>query len=295
MDSLIRQIHKDKMNSICFDCGAENPKFVSVNNGIFLCNKCASIHMSFPQGVSDIENNDLYSLSEKELKFLAEGGNTSLNDFILDEFPKLENYSQKLLYKTRAMDYYRKRLYYYVYGGIEPKRPSSIVGCQLIPDNQYTMNNYERNIPKKFEPKTKTYKPQEHVKPTLYKDEFDDFFNDPFMNPDKFGNEKDMFKKFFGKDFFGMEHDDFFDFDGKKNLNKTTYDPNPKTQYQYQYQERPKIIILIIVILIILMKNNQWIIIQKELVLTLLIIMFLDLRDLQHRLLPLFLQEKINI
>ena len=238
MESLIAQIHKDKMNSICFDCGVENPKFVSVNNGIFLCNKCATIHMSFPQGVSDIENNDLYALSENELKFLAEGGNTSLNDFILDEFPKLENYSQKLLYKTRAMDYYRKRLYYYVYGGIEPRRPSSIVGCQLIPDNHYTKNNYERNIPKKFEPKTKTYKPEEHVKSTKYKDEFDEFFNDPFMNPDKFGNEKDMFKKFFGKDFFGMDHDDFFDFDGKKNLNKSTYNPNPKTQYQYQ--ERPK-------------------------------------------------------
>ena len=238
MESLIAQIHKDKMNSICFDCGVENPKFVSVNNGIFLCNKCATVHMSFPQGVSDIENNDLYSLSENELKLLAEGGNTSLNNFILDEFPKLENYSQKLLYKTRAMDYYRKRLYYYVYGGIEPRRPSSIVGCQLIPDNNYTKNNYERNIPKKFEPKTKTYKPEEHVKSTKYKDEFDEFFNDPFMNPDKFGNEKDMFKKFFGKDFFGMDHDDFFDFDGKKNLNKTTYNPNPKTQYQYQ--ERPK-------------------------------------------------------
>jgi len=240
MESLIAQIHKDKMNSICFDCGAQNPDFVSINNGIFLCNKCATVHMSFPQGVSNIENNDLYSLSEHELKFLAEGGNTSLNDFILDEFPKLENYSQKLLYKTRAMDYYRKRLYYYIYGGIEPKRPSSIVGCQLIPDNHYTKNNYERNIPKKFEPKTKTYKPEEHAKPTKYKDEFDEFFNDPFMNPDKFGNEKDMFKKFFGKDFFGMDHDDFFDFDGKKNLNKTTYDPNPKTQHQYQYQERPK-------------------------------------------------------
>ena len=240
MESLIAQIHKDKMNSICFDCGVENPKFVSINNGIFLCNKCATVHMSFPQGVSNIENNDLYSLSENELKFLAEGGNTSLNDFILDEFPKLENYSQKLLYKTRAMDYYRKRLYYYIFGGIEPKRPSSIVGCQLIPDNHYTKDNYERNNPKRFEPKTKTYRPEEHVKSTKYKDEFDDFFNDPFMNPDKFGDEheKEMFKKFFGKDFFGMENDDFFNFDGKKNLNKTTYEPMPKTQYHYQ--ERPK-------------------------------------------------------
>ena len=138
MESLISQIRKDKMNTICFDCGAENPIFVSINNGIFLCNQCASVHMSFPKGVSIIENNDLYSLSENELKFLAEGGNTSLNDFILDEFPKLENYSQKLLYKTRAMDYYRKRLHYYVNGGIEPRRPSQIVGCQLIPENFYS-------------------------------------------------------------------------------------------------------------------------------------------------------------
>ena len=61
MESLIAKIHKDKMNSICFDCGVENPKFVSINNGIFLCNKCATVHMSFPQGVSNIENNDLYS------------------------------------------------------------------------------------------------------------------------------------------------------------------------------------------------------------------------------------------
>ena len=141
-ESLINQIYTDKVNSICFDCGAENPVFISVNNGIFLCNQCASVHMSFPQGISIIENNDLYELSEDELKYLAFGGNTRLNDFILDEFPKLENYSQKLLYKTRGMDYYRKRLNFFVNGGAEPRKPSQIVGCQLIPENYYNQNNY---------------------------------------------------------------------------------------------------------------------------------------------------------
>ena len=163
-ESLINQIYTDKMNSICFDCGAENPVFISVNNGIFLCNQCASVHMSFPQGISIIENNDLYELSEDELKYLAFGGNTRLNDFILDEFPKLENYSQKLLYKTRGMDYYRKRLEYYVYGGTEPRKPSQIVGCQLIPENFYSQNKYVKKTPKNFEPKTRTYKPEEHLK-----------------------------------------------------------------------------------------------------------------------------------
>ena len=242
-ESLINQIYTDKMNSICFDCGAENPVFISVNNGIFLCNQCASVHMSFPQGISIIENNDLYELSEDELKYLAFGGNTRLNDFILDEFPKLENYSQKLLYKTRGMDYYRKRLEYYVYGGTEPRKPSQIVGCQLIPENFYSQNKYVKKTPKKFEPKTRTYKPEEHLKSRKFNinkrndddyDEEEDFFRDPFMNESKFGmNEGNMFKKFFGNDFFGMD-DDLFGFGGDK-LNQTQRYEKPPV-----YQEKPK-------------------------------------------------------
>jgi ADP-ribosylation factor GTPase-activating protein 2/3 len=243
IDALINQIYSDKMNSICFDCGNENPVFVSINNGIFLCDQCATVHMSFPQGISIIENNDLYALSENDLKFLALGGNTRLNDFILDEFPKLENYAQKLLYKTRGLDYYRKRLYYYVNGGVEPRRPSQIVGCQLIPDNYYSHNNYIKKNEKKIEPKTRTYKPEEHLKSRKFNinqrnnendnDEEEDFFRDPFMNESKFGmNEGNMFKKFFGNDLFG--DDDFFGFGGDK-LNQTQRFDQPPF-----FQEKPK-------------------------------------------------------
>ena len=242
MEFLISQIRRDQMNNICFDCGVENPTFVSVNNGIFLCNQCASIHMSFPQGVSIIENNDLYSLSENELQFLAKGGNTNLNDFILDEFPKLENYSQKLLYKTRGMDYYRQRLYYYVYGGVEPRRPSQIVACQLMPENYYKLNDH-MNSHKRFEPKTRTYRPENHIKSRKFNinkgnDENDyeeEFFRDPFMNESRFGNEGNMFKKFFGGDLFDMDDDDFFNFGGNRNMNQTQYKPS----YNYQYQTNP--------------------------------------------------------
>ena len=246
INSLINQIYNDKMNNICFDCGDENPVFISINNGIFLCNQCASVHMSFPQGISIIENNDLNELSENELKFLALGGNTRLNDFILDEFPKLENYSQKLLYKTRGMDYYRKRLYFHVNGGIEPKRPSQIVGCQLIPDNYYSQNNYIRKIPKKYEPKTRTYKPEEHIKSRKFNinqrnndneyDNEENYLRDPYMNESKFGiNEGNMFKKFFGNDLFGFD-DDFFGF-GDDRLNQTQNFSRPPQSY---YQENPR-------------------------------------------------------
>ena len=244
LDALINQIYSDKMNSICFDCGNENPVFVSINNGIFLCDQCATVHMSFPPGISIIENNDLYALSENVLKFLALGGNTRLNDFILDEFPKLENYGQKLLYKTHGLDYYRKRLYYYVNGGVEPRRPSQIVGCQLIPDNYYSKNNYTKKTHKKIEPKTRTYKPEEHIKSRKFNinqrnnendndDEEEDYFRDPFMNESKFGmNEGNIFKKFFGNDLFG--DDDFFGFGGDK-LNQTQRFNQPPF-----YEEKPK-------------------------------------------------------
>ena len=244
LDSLISRIQEDKMNSICFDCGAEHPVFVSINNGIFLCDQCATVHMSFPQGISIIENNDLYALPESGLKHLALGGNTRLNDFILDEYPKLENYSQKLLYKTRAMDYYRKRLNYLVNGGPEPRRPSQVVACQLIPDN-YNQNSYIRKIKPKYEPKTRTYRPEEQIKSRKFNinprnNEFDDeeeLFRDPFMNESKFGmnNEGNMFKKFFGDDFFGLD-DDFFGF-GKNKLNQTHNFDRP----QYN-TEKPNVI-----------------------------------------------------
>ena len=230
------------MNSICFDCGVENPVFVSINNGIFLCNECATVHMSFPQGVSIIENNDLYALSENELKFLSFGGNTKLNDFILDEFPKLENYTQKLLYKTRGLDYYRKRLNFKVNGGIEPKKPSQIVACQLIPDNYYNQNNFSKTTYSKFEPKTKTYRPEEHIKSRKLNinkrnDENDldeeNIFRDPFFNDNKFGmDEGNMFKKFFGND-FGFD-EDLFGFGGKKVNQAQQYNKQPV------YQEKPK-------------------------------------------------------
>ena len=244
IEALLSQINNDKMNSICFDCGAENPLFISINNGIFLCNQCATVHTSFPPGISTIECNDLSSLSEKELKFLAYGGNTRLNDFILDEYPKLENYSQKLLYKTRGMDYYRKRLNYYVNGGEEPKRPSQIVGCQLIPQNFYNQNNYVKKIPKRYEPKNRTYKPEGQRKFNISQrnnedeeNEGNDYFRDPYRG-DRFGMNpgNDMFKRFFGNDLFSFDDDDFFGLGGNK-LNQTQrFEPPP----QY-YQEKPKV------------------------------------------------------
>ena len=247
-NSLILTIYNDKMNTFCFDCGSQNISFVSVNNGIFLCNECATVHMSFPQEISIIENSDLYSLTELALKYLAYGGNTRLNDFILEEFPKLENYSQKLLYKTRAMDYYRKRLHYFVNGGPEPRRPSQIVGCQLIPQNQYN-KTYVKIPSKKHEPRNKTYKPEETKSRRFHinkrndedNDDEDEFMKEPFREERRFGPSTNMFKSFFGNDFFGDDDDDFFGFNNKMNQTQR-FDDYPSYNYPPQQKSQSKII-----------------------------------------------------
>ena len=50
---LINHILNQKMNLICFDCRKKSPKYISINNAIFLCQNCAKIHKKiFPEKIS---------------------------------------------------------------------------------------------------------------------------------------------------------------------------------------------------------------------------------------------------
>ena len=118
------------------------------------------------------------------------------------------------------MEYYRQRLNYFVNGGVEPRRPSQIVGCQLIPQSNYNNKTYIKIPSKKYEPKTRTYKPEETEtrKFNINKRNENDYENkDEFMrNPFREDPGSNMFKNFFGNDFFN-DDDDFFGFDNKLN------------------------------------------------------------------------------
>ena len=59
---LIKSIINDQMNNECFDCGSPNPKYISINNAIFLCGNCSKLHKTFPLEISRIINNNLYTI-----------------------------------------------------------------------------------------------------------------------------------------------------------------------------------------------------------------------------------------
>ena len=123
-------------NNECFECSNSNPEFISLNNGIFICKNCIKNHSNLPTSISNILKNDLNNLTLKNIQYLCFGGNEKLKLFIQNEFPKLKKIAFNNLYKTYAMDYYRKYLEYLIEGGIKPNKPNKNKAYDLIKINK---------------------------------------------------------------------------------------------------------------------------------------------------------------
>ena len=142
---LIKEISNEKMNNECFDCRKNEPKYISINNAIFLCEDCSQIHKAFPDNISFIIDNNLNLLSNNYLNYLYYGGNFSLDHFINYVYPGLQNYSPEILYKTQAMIYYREKLKCKIESKPEPPSPNDIMAYKLVSEKGL-INIREENI-----------------------------------------------------------------------------------------------------------------------------------------------------
>lgn len=105
----ISDILKEEGNSECVDCGAPEIKWASLNNGVFLCDKCAEIHRTFGMSVSQILSLQLPTWSETHLLFLQKGGNKNYKKN-LAEYNIEPSASIDVKYKSKAASYYRRYL-----------------------------------------------------------------------------------------------------------------------------------------------------------------------------------------
>ena len=151
----IPEILKKGENSKCVDCGAENPKWASMNNGVFLCLKCAGIHRSFGMSVSLIRSLQIDSWTEKQLLYLTKGGNINFKNN-LSEFNIAETAALDIKYKSKAADYYRKYLKNEVekesdpnYAPIQVNKPEAEEAMDIIEIKEENDENEEKPEVKK--------------------------------------------------------------------------------------------------------------------------------------------------
>ena len=152
-DKKIIEIMKEENNNICFDCQNLNPKYISLYNGIFICQKCMNnIHKKYDSNISFILENKLNNLSIRELQYLYYGGNQKLKDFINYDYPNLKSIDKNKLYLTKGMEYYRLYLKYLIDSGEKPLKPSYEESVKLINDinksknNEHLFNKNKRNL-----------------------------------------------------------------------------------------------------------------------------------------------------
>ena len=95
---------KDYENKVCVECKNPMPSFVSINNAIFLCNKCAERHMKLGYNISYVR----HVISEWDpylLSFMEFGGNSRFirlsKKYGLDDMPIEQKFT------TRIVEYYR--------------------------------------------------------------------------------------------------------------------------------------------------------------------------------------------
>jgi len=98
--------------------------------------------MSFHSLHHHIIRNDLNNLTLESIQYLCFGGNRKLIQFINFDFPGLKQLPPEILYKTLAVDYYRKNLKFLVNGGRCPLPPSPRLAYNSIEGGNEAMKNY---------------------------------------------------------------------------------------------------------------------------------------------------------
>ena len=128
----------DADNRKCFDCGANPANWICVNNGIFLCGKCAGEHRGYGAIISNLKFIMLDKLNEFQLEIMKRGGNKKLDE-LLKEYKMDKNKMDKLLlYSSKLLEYHRDYLYNELAGKDDPKPPTKF-------DSTKVMSNFKDN------------------------------------------------------------------------------------------------------------------------------------------------------
>lgn len=138
-------------NNNCVDCQNKKVLWCSVNNGVFLCVKCARNHKKNLKRYSIIKSLEADLFNDFEINLLKKGGNMRFNNLMTEYNIPLIDDMKEYKYQTLIADYYRKLLENEVKGiKIEFKKPSLQDGIlkinpEISNNNNVIYNNNQNN------------------------------------------------------------------------------------------------------------------------------------------------------
>ena len=141
----------DNKNQTCNDCGEPDVKFVSINNGITLCELCAQIHKNFGYQISYIRSIE-DDFDDYLMNFFIYGGNKKFRRSLRHMGVNLDA-KKAHLYKTFGADYYRRNLKSIVKGNSQLEKdfsnPNEVMNIEsnAFPEfANYIVNKYNNNL-----------------------------------------------------------------------------------------------------------------------------------------------------
>ena len=140
----------DAKNQKCNDCGEPDVKYVSVNNGITLCELCAQIHKNFGYHISYIRSIE-DDFDDYLMNYFIYGGNKKFRKTLRHMGVNLDE-KKAHLYKTFGADYYRRNLKSIVKGNSQLEKdfnnPNEVMQIEsnAFPEfENYVVNTYNKN------------------------------------------------------------------------------------------------------------------------------------------------------
>ena len=140
----------DPKNKRCNDCGEKHISYVSVNNGITICNLCAQIHRQLGTKLSELKKID-EEFDDYTMNFFIYGGNKKFRRALRHMGVNLD-VKKGTLYRTYGADFYRRNLKSIVKGNSQLEKdfkdPNEVMpndSNSFSEFENYIINNYKNN------------------------------------------------------------------------------------------------------------------------------------------------------